>query len=540
MKQANRIIIAALVVIGALPMWAANVALYVGGGARKADLVHWEKTLKGSEQITLTHLYAEDIRTNENAFAGIDLLVIPSGDADAQYFALKEDGRAKVVNYATNGGKILATGAGCELLLTGKYRLGLLSYQAKEGQSGRGRGYTKVDFTAEAQAALGCDAKISDIWFDDGPVLEASPSTVQPPTSNLQPAVYGTIYSAVMENGPRKDGMYNTPSVLYATNTTSKILAMTIEPQHFNETRTGIAQGAIRLLTGDTSVVLPEYDQAGYTGSADKSVLIGKMAEIGSTYVEPTEETTAGRLKVAYYCGKGGNGANNVLWAKTLNESPDVQLWIVNASDLAGGALTGKDVLVMPGGSSVDIYSGLGTDGQNAIRNYVQNGGKYYGTCAGTSLLLNASGRIAMIPYDRYPESPSRGGGMVVSEFTEAGRALCPQSAVSMAYHKGPVLKAAPGEGLATMEVLATCQSEVQELTYTKQHMYGTPAILRGTYGSGKLFLTNCHPEAYAETRCVISAGFKDLTGRYIRIPDFGPYLEYDGASKKELEEAAK
>jgi len=517
--------------ISAMAFAAVDVALYVGGGARKADLVHWQKTLAGSKQITLKHLYAADIRTNENVFADVDLLVLPNGDADAQYAALKEVGRGRLVQYITGGGKVLATGAGCELLLTGKNRLGILPYQAKEGQSGRGRGYAKVDFTAEAQTAMGVAAEVRDIWFDNGPVLEKVGEGA---------SVYGTIYSSVMENGSRKDGMYNTPSVIYATNATSKVLAMTFEPQHFTATRQGIAQGAIRLLTGDTTVSLPSYGLPSYTGSADKSELISKMATIGSTYTEPTEETTAGRLKVAYYCGKGGNGANNVLWAKTLNESPDVQLWIVNASDIAGGALTGKDVLVMPGGSSVDIYSGLGTDAQNAIRSYVQNGGKYYGTCAGTSLLLNASGRIAMIPYDRYSESISRGGGMVVCEFAEAGRALSPLSAVSMAYHKGPVMYEKAGEGLATMEVLAVCRSEVQELTESKNKMYGSPAILRGTYGSGKLFLTNCHPEAYAETRYVISAGFEDLTGRYIRIPSFGPYANYAGTSKEELEKAAE
>lgn len=522
--------LAALMGLSALPVWAdVNVALYVGGGARRADLVHWQKTLKGSEQITLRHLYAADIRTNENVFTGVDLLVIPNGDADAQYAALKEVGRGRLVQYITDGGKVLATGAGCELLLTGTRRLGILPYRCKEGQSGRGRGYAKVDFTEEAQKAMGVAAAYSDTWFDNGPVLEQVSEGA---------SVYGTIYASVMENGSKKVGMYGTPSVIYATVGTGKVMAMTIEPQHFTATRQGIAQGAIRLLTGDTTVALPAYGLPGYTGSADKSGLIGKMADIGSTYVEPTS-VDPDRLHVAYYCGPGGNGSNNILWAKTLNESPDVQLWIVNASDIAGGALTGKDVLVMPGGDSGDLYSGLGTDAQNAIRSYVQGGGKYYGTCAGTSLLLNASGRIAMIPYNRYSESPSRGGGMVVSEFSDS--AVCASLGLgttnrwSMAYHKGPVMYAKAGEGLATMEVLATCQSEVQQLSEGKSAMYGSPAILRGTYGSGKLFLTNCHPEAYAETRAIISAGFKDLTGRYIRIPAFEPYAYYTGTSKEEL-----
>jgi len=531
--------LAALMGLSALPANAANVALYVGGGARRADLVHWQKTLAGSKQVALRHLYAADIRTNENVFANVDLLVIPNGDADAQYAALKEVGRGRLVQYITDGGKVLATGAGCELLLTGTRRLGILPYRCKEGQSGRGRGYAKVDFTEEAQTAMGVAAAYSDTWFDNGPVLEqVIGNREQGIGAEVQASVYGTIYASVMENGSKKTGMYGTPSVIYATVGTGKVMAMTIEPQHFTATRQAVAQGAIRLLTGDTTVALPAYGLPGYTGTSDKSVLIGKMATIESEYTEPTS-VDPNRLHVAYYCGPGGNGANNVLWAKTLNESPDVQLWIVNASDIVGGALTGKDVLVMPGGDSGDLYSGLGTDGQTAIRNYVQNGGKYYGTCAGTSLLLNASGRIAMIPYNRNSESPSRGGGMVVSEFSDS--AVCASLGLgttnrwSMAYHKGPVMYAKAGEGLATMEVLATCQSEVQQLSEGKSAMYGSPAILRGTYGSGKLFLTNCHPEAYAETRAIISAGFKDLTGRYIRIPAFEPYAYYTGTSKEEL-----
>jgi len=525
---------------------AVDVALYVGGGARKADLVHWQKTLAGSEQITLTHLYAADIRTNENAFANVDLLVLPNGDADAQYAALKEDGRTNLVTYITSGGRVLATGAGCELLLTGTRRLGLLPYRCKEGQSGRGRGYTQIKFTADAQKALGVSEVYDDTWFDNGPVLEEVSSAVN---LNLQPqpvsAVFATVSGSVMENGKFKKGMANTPAVLCATNATSKILAMTIEPQHFKTTRTEVVAKAIEFLTGE-AVTLPDYDLPTFSGSTDKTAVIEAMAKMGTTYVEPTAPDPS-RLPVAFYCDAGSQGANNVLWATALNKSPDVQLYLMTGPEIVAGNLAKVQVLVMPGGDSKKQYTSLMASGDGAakIREFVSGGGKYYGTCAGTSLLLNANNRVKMIPYNRYTEDPSRGGGMVKCEFTESETAhICSEQnmhrPLSMAYHKGPVLKAAPGEGLATMEVLATCGSEVAQFNESKQHMYGTPAILRGTYGSGKLFLTNCHPESYAETRHVISAGFEDLTGRYIRIPDFGPYAYYAGTSKEELVEEAK
>ena len=46
-----------------------------------------------------------------------------------------------------------------------------------------------------------------------------------------------------------------------------------------------------------------------------------------------------------------------------------------------------------------------------AVRRFVRNGGRYFGTCAGLALLLNEERRIALLPFTRIASHYLRGGG---------------------------------------------------------------------------------------------------------------------------------
>jgi biotin--protein ligase len=57
---------------------------------------------------------------------------------------------------------------------------------------------------------------------------------------------------------------------------------------------------------------------------------------------------------------------------------------LVDAAAIAGGALEGADILVVPGGRDVPYHAALAPNGGNrAIRRFVEGGGTYIGICAG-------------------------------------------------------------------------------------------------------------------------------------------------------------
>jgi len=87
-------------------------------------------------------------------------------------------------------------------------------------------------------------------------------------------------------------------------------------------------------------------------------------------------------------------------------------------------------------------------------------------------------------------------------------------------YHNGPALQPADPVPLCTeVEVLATVNCELAQEGPVKGAMYGTPAAVRATYGAGEMLAFNCHPEVAANSRDIVYAGIRALTGRTIAKP---------------------
>lgn len=70
---------------------------------------------------------------------------------------------------------------------------------------------------------------------------------------------------------------------------------------------------------------------------------------------------------------------------KRLMSSAKLSYSVINAKDILNGVLQKDiyDLLVMPGGKSWIYLDSLGEKGAESIRQFVANGGSYFGTCAG-------------------------------------------------------------------------------------------------------------------------------------------------------------
>ena len=226
-------------------------------------------------------------------------------------------------------------------------------------------------------------------------------------------------------------------------------------------------------------------------------------------------------LKVAVYADAGPSGIGAVEWFRLVNESPEMELHLVDGKAIRAGALEGLDLLVMPGGSSKTEFSSLGTNGVERMKSFIRNGGGYIGTCAGCCLLMDGEDlRARMMPWNTcgavdhtlFPTFQLNAKGAAALGLKEGPHV--------MRYHGGPCMW--PTTNVisdANFELWGTYDAEAAMKGKIKVKMHGAAAILGGTYGKGKVFVTAAHPEYFNSTLYFVQAAFKYVTGREVTFP---------------------
>ncbi len=170
------------------------------------------------------------------------------------------------------------------------------------------------------------------------------------------------------------------------------------------------------------------------------------------------------------------------------------------------------DAIIFPGGSGGGQARGIGEDGADLVKSFVEGGGDYLGICAGGYLassryswslgLLNANcytGPV-QVPGEGTKQLWYRGKAtMVEMEFTDDGEdslgAGLPRK-VKIRYMNGPILSPAGADDLPDYEVLARFRSENWTYERQKGTMIDTPAIVAATCGSGRVIVISPHPES--------------------------------------------
>lgn len=231
----------------------------------------------------------------------------------------------------------------------------------------------------------------------------------------------------------------------------------------------------------------------------------------------------AAPLKVGVYADQGPGGIGAVEWFRLVDESPEMELHLLDGAAVRAGALDGLDLLVMPGGNSMTEFDSLGTNGVERMKAFVRNGGGYVGTCAGCCLLMDGpKKRARMMPWN---SSGSEGHTMfpAINLNAKGAKALgLKEGPHVMRYHGGPFLQ--PTTNViadAHMEIWGTFDAEAtfKGRINPKKQMYGSGAIVGGTYGKGRVFVTSAHPEYFNGTLYIIEAALKYVTGRTITFP---------------------
>lgn len=214
---------------------------------------------------------------------------------------------------------------------------------------------------------------------------------------------------------------------------------------------------------------------------------------------------------------------SNIIIARMLDLSPEYELVFLAPEDYVNGTLEGLDVVIQPGGGCTRQYKALGEKGAEALKNFVRNGGKYYGVCAGAFLALQQSRddypRLGLVPYKGDDPSHYRGKAAIKIGFTSDGKKVFENSKTSrnFVYAGGPV--AISGETVedTDVKVLAKYVGRIINVhnPMPVEPMTDKAAFLGGRVGKGKVFLSCPHPEMEERALDIVRDAFKYLTGVY-------------------------
>lgn len=204
---------------------------------------------------------------------------------------------------------------------------------------------------------------------------------------------------------------------------------------------------------------------------------------------------TGKKIKTGFYIDKGSQGGGVMHLARLLSYSPQIELTLLKGEDLRKGKLNGLDMIVMPGGSSETQMKTMAPEGVKALQDFVRNGGKYVGICAGFHITLNRPERAQLMPYTYIREAVGARGDVQIEFTKEAMKTLdLKKSKYMVRYSRGPVARAAQWNK-GTCKTFALYKSSISPINREGKSFFNTPAMIAGTYGKGKVIATSFHPE---------------------------------------------
>lgn len=201
-------------------------------------------------------------------------------------------------------------------------------------------------------------------------------------------------------------------------------------------------------------------------------------------------------IKVAVYDDKGATGKGIPCVTEIMGKTADIKLTKFKGADIAAGGLKGYDLVMFTGGSGSAEAGGLGEKGREEVREFVRNGGGYVGICAGAYLACSGfEWGVGVLNAKTVSSKWRRGQGEVKIEGEAFGEKLSDRG---IRYSNGPIIKADVRKDLPEFEVLIAFRTELAENDTPVGVMVNAPAMVRSTYGLGRVFTSSPHPEQTA------------------------------------------
>lgn len=205
-------------------------------------------------------------------------------------------------------------------------------------------------------------------------------------------------------------------------------------------------------------------------------------------------------LKIALYKGPGvgGTGVDDIQRAvKALNNGSTVT--ILSPEDVGTRDLSGFDIIVFSGGSGSAQSKAIGEKGQEAVRQFVANGGGYLGICAGAYLACSGfSWGLDILNAKTVSQKWARGAAFLELEMTDESKPVFGdvKDKFFVRYHNGPIIKPDSKTDLPSYKVDSYFRTEVAQGTAPVGVQVNSPAIVRADYKNGRVLTISPHPES--------------------------------------------
>ena len=227
-------------------------------------------------------------------------------------------------------------------------------------------------------------------------------------------------------------------------------------------------------------------------------LLLAILAWKSNAFAEDAKPAPALRIALFDDAGSFGKGVPSV--KEQLGRAKNLRVTVLKAEDVQAG-LDGCQVVIFTGGSGSKQAQAIGESGREKVRHFVEQGGGYLGICAGAYLACDGFSWGLHVLDAKTPSSKwMRGKGDVKIEFTDKGREILglPSGQLDIRYANGPILVPAKNDAIADFEPLAFFRTELAEHDSPKGVMTNSAAVVRGTFGKGRVIVSSPHPEQTA------------------------------------------
>lgn len=217
-------------------------------------------------------------------------------------------------------------------------------------------------------------------------------------------------------------------------------------------------------------------------------------------------------IRVALYDDEGATGRGVPRVMQLLAGVSDIEVKDLDAADFGPMSLRGYDAVMFTGGSASKQAGAIGETGREEVRRFVREGGGYVGICAGAYLACAGfSWGIGVLDAKTVSPKWRRGKGAASIEVLTSAEAVTGLRAgeYDIRYANGPIITGLGREDIPDFEPLAIFRSEFSENGSPAGVMVGSPAMVSGRYGEGRVFISSPHPEQ--------TAGMEALVERVVR-----------------------
>ncbi len=222
-------------------------------------------------------------------------------------------------------------------------------------------------------------------------------------------------------------------------------------------------------------------------------------------------------VRVALFKDKGVAGQGVPRLKLLLSDTNEFSVTLVKGSDVVEGVLTNFDVVIFSGGSGGAQAAALGEEGREQVRQFVSRGGGYVGICAGAYLACSGfDWGVGVLNAKTISSKWARGEGNVEVEFIPKVQKLTGFSSAKkeVKYANGPVIKPDDKKGIPPYETVAFFRTELAKNGSPKGIMVDSPAMVRGTYGKGRVLFSSPHPEQTEGLESLIPLSIRWVSGK--------------------------